>query len=90
MNDGKVRRRRHLLPTSRAQRVVRLYPASARATTDDDARRTALIGEKDGDIIIDFGETGPWQWLAMTPEQAISFAETVLRRACAIVGARTH
>ena len=41
----------------------------------------AQIGEKDGQVVVDFGRTGPWQWVAFTPEQAVHFAEALIRQA---------
>jgi hypothetical protein len=41
----------------------------------------ALVGSKDGEVVVDFGKTGPWQWVAFTPAQALQFAATLIRQA---------
>lgn len=48
---------------------------------------TAQIGHNErGEVVVDFGETGPWQWVCFTPEEAITFGETMIRRARALQG----
>lgn len=37
------------------------------------------IGEKDGNVIVDFGT--PVVWLGMTPQQAVTMAEAIIAKA---------
>lgn len=39
----------------------------------------AKIGHNDrGQVVIDFGRTGPWQWVAMTPDEAMGFGQKLI------------
>lgn len=73
--------------------VVVLLRAGAEAMERAEPREMgpgiASIGHtEDGQVVVDYGQTGPWQWVRFTPEQAEQFASTVLRKAALARAAR--
>ena len=54
------------------------FPHGKAAPDDEGAVRFA-IGERDGNVLIDFGT--PVKWMAMPPEQAVAMAQTLIAKA---------
>jgi hypothetical protein len=54
------------------------YPEGKLTASDEGALQFA-VGERDGNVIIDFGK--PVAWIAMPPEQAAKFASALVRHA---------
>ena len=61
------------------------YPEGRLGQHDDGAIQFAL-GERDGKVILDFGN--PVSWLGMNPQQAVALAEAIIAKA-RVVARRT-
>lgn len=56
--------------------------SDGRLTPTDEGAIRFLVGEKDGQVIIDFRK--PVLWLGMPPAQAVRFAEIIIAKARAV------
>jgi len=50
-----------------------------KASAHDEGSLNFAIGERDGNVLIDFGT--PVKWMAMPPEQAVAMAQTLIAKA---------
>lgn len=57
------------------------YPAGRLCPADEGALQFSL-GERDGKVLIDFGQ--PVAWMGMSPQQAADFASALLKHARAV------
>ena len=51
-------------------------------TPDDEGAIAFAIGDQDGKVVIKFGT--PVAWMGMTPEEAVTLAELLIKRARAV------
>lgn len=72
------------LPPNHAGRCVYIAHPPGRPPQTMPAGSAQVGHNPKGEVVIDFGMTGAWQWVTFTPEQAVQLARLLIARAVLI------